>query len=156
LNRMLVSLIALIGGGLLAIMIALNGQLLAYVSPIYASWIAHGTGALAALLIVQWVRWRRVSAGVITADLGSAPYWSYLGGVPGAFVVVLAVITVNSVLGFTGTLVLSITGQILFSLIADQWGWFGMAKRLLTRRRLISSLLIFSGSLLIVTAKGNL
>lgn len=153
---MLVSFIALVGGGLLAIMIALNGQLLAYVSPIYASWIAHGTGAFAALLIVQWVRWRNVSSSRTKAEMAKAPWWSYLGGVPGAFVVVLAVITVNSVLGFTGTLVLSITGQILFSLLADQWGWFGMAKRLLTRRRLISSILIFSGSLLIVTAKGNL
>ncbi|MFC3703059.1 DMT family transporter [Reinekea marina] len=153
-NRIFVSLVALLGGGLLAMMIALNGKLMAFVSPIYASWIAHATGAIAALFIVQWVRYKRTAEA--TANLSKAPTWSFFGGIPGAFVVVLAVITVNSTLGFTGTLVLSITGQILFSLITDQWGWFGFAKRVLTARRLVSSLLIFFGSMLIVVAKGQL
>jgi transporter family-2 protein len=154
LNRIVVSAVALLGGALLAMMIALNGQLMAYVSPLYASWIAHATGAVAALLIVQWLRFKRTAEA--TAALSKAPAWSFLGGMPGAFVVVLAVITVNSPLGFTGTLVLSITGQILFSLLTDQWGWFGFAKRVLTVRRLVSSVLFFLGSMLIVLAKGEL
>jgi transporter family-2 protein len=43
------ALVAFIAGGLLALMIQLNSQLASAGSPLLASWIAHGTGALTAL-----------------------------------------------------------------------------------------------------------
>jgi len=71
-------------------------------------------------------------------------------------VVVLASITVNGPLGLTGTLVLTITGQVLFSLMSDQWGWFGLLKRQMTLQRLLTLVPIVLGSLLIIEAKGHL
>lgn len=152
-TRLVPMLLALLGGAVLALMIGLNSQLYAYVSPLLASWIAHGTGAIAALaLMLVMTRRRRKRAATKT----SIPWWAYLGGVSGALLVVLAVITVNGFLGITGTLVLSIVGQVVFGLFNDQFGWFGLEKHPVTRARLFSVLPIVVGSLLIVLAKGAL
>lgn len=50
------------------------------------------------------------------------------GGIPGALTVLLAAIAVNSPLELAGTLGLMLTGQIVFGLIADLRGWFGVIK----------------------------
>ncbi len=153
-NRYFIISIALVGGALLAAMIALNSYLVVYVSPLGASWIAHGTGAFVALCIVYWVR--HFIKPIQPANGTAAPYWAFLGGIPGAFVVVLAVIVVNSPMGLSGAMVLGIVGQVVFGLLADQWGWFGMVRRKLTRRRSFSSLLILAGCFLIIFSKGSL
>ena len=46
-------LLALVAGCFLALMIAINGQMAAQTSPMLASWLAHGVGAAAALLLVM-------------------------------------------------------------------------------------------------------
>jgi len=139
---------------MLAIMISLNSQLATLLTPLHASWVAHGLGAASALLIIRLMAVRK-PIGLSPRSL-SPPVWSYLGGVPGAFVVAVAAITVNGPLGLTGTLVLSICGQVLFSLLSDQWGWFGLLKRQFTLQRLMTLVPIFVGSLLIISAKGSL
>jgi transporter family-2 protein len=142
--------LAIVGGVILAVMIALNSQLYAYVSPLEASWIAHGTGALAAFLLLAFV-FRRTGK---EKEEQFAPWWAYLGGIPGALLVVLAVITVNSYLGITGTLVLSIVGQVLFGLLSDQFGWFGLERHPVTQSRMLSVVPILAGAIMIVIAKG--
>ncbi|MFQ3231362.1 DMT family transporter [Reinekea sp.] len=153
-NRYFIATIAFAGGALLAAMMAINGYLTNYASPMGASWIAHGTGAIAAFLIV--ITLRLFSTPSQVTNKASPPWWSFFGGVPGAMVVVLAVILVNSTIGLTGAIVLGIAGQVVFGLFTDQWGWFGMTMRKLNRRRLISSLLILGGSLLILLSKGSM
>lgn len=140
--------LAIFGGVILAVMIGLNSQLYAYVTPLEASWIAHGAGALAALLLLGLIS-RRMKKRNETA-----PWWAYLGGIPGALLVVLAVITVNSFLGITGTLVLSILGQVLFGMISDQFGWFGLEKHKVSKSRLLSVVPIMVGAMMIVFSKG--
>lgn len=142
--------LALLGGALLAIMVALNGQLYHYVTPIESSWIAHGTGAIAALLVLFFNNYR----GKSVAAAQKAPWWAYLGGLSGGLLVVIAVITVNSFLGVTGTLVLSILGQILFGMLSDQQGWFGLQAHRISKQKLLSILPIAIGAFLIVYAKG--
>lgn len=145
--------LALFGGGVLALMIGLNSQLYYYVSPLTASWIAHGTGAIAALIVMSLFHWRRKSAPPTKQNL---PAWAYLGGLSGAALVVLAVITVNSFLGITGTLVLSIVGQLVFGMVSDQFGWFGLERHPVTPDRIKAIAPILAGSILIVFAKGAL
>ena len=147
-------LLALFGGALLACAIALNSQLVVYVSPLQASWIAHGVGAVAALMVLFFVAGRRSAQSANTCE--SAPWWSYLGGIAGALVVVLAIVTVNGGLGVTGTLVLSIAGQVVFSMINDFRGWFGLPKRTMSLTRLTALAAIFLGSILIVYAQETL
>lgn len=152
-TRWIPILLALLGGSVLALMIGLNSQLYLYVSPLTSSWIAHGTGAVAALAMLLLLTKQRPlpKPGAI-----AVPWWAYLGGVSGALLVILAVITVNSFLGITGTLVLSIVGQVTFGLVSDQFGWFGLPKHPVTRARLLAVVPIIAGSALIVIAKGAL
>ncbi len=153
-NRFWVAACAVFGGAALAVMIGLNSHMATFVSPLVTSWVAHGIGAFTALLIIQFIP--KPAQSVSGSVVPSSPTWSYLGGLPGAFVVVLASITVNGPLGLTGTLVLTITGQVLFSLMSDQWGWFGLLKRQMTLQRLLTLVPIVLGSLLIIEAKRHL
>lgn len=67
-------------------------------------------------------------------------------GIPGALTVLLAAIAVNSPLELAGTLGLMLTGQIVFGLIADLRGWFGVIKCRFTLLDFCSVALILCGS----------
>jgi len=160
-------LLALIGGMLLAIMIKLNSELAAGLTPVHASWFAHCIGAMTALVLMMLVskvaQLKRAktqsSSNELTSDSSqsssslnsqSAPLWSYLGGLPGALVVIFASITINSELGFSATLVLGLLGQVVFSLIVDHLGLFGMIKKSVNVRQFLPVLCICTGCLLII------
>ena len=146
------SIIALFAGAILALMIKLNSDLAHLSSPLEASWIAHGLGALVALILLPCISRFRVRP--VTTNLSKkAPWYAYLGGLPGAFTVVLAAITVNSPLGLAGTLAFALLGQILFSLLVEYYAWFNSIKRPLSWHDLKVISLILSGSLLIILAR---
>ena len=140
-------LLAVLAGGFLASMIFFNSQLAIFYSPTESSWFAHGIGGLTAVILMFAFRLKKTS---FSNERAQAPWWSYLGGLPGAFTVLLAGITVNSHLGLTGSLALGLVGQIIFSLFCDYFGWFGLKKRPMHLRDVISMLLICSGSLMVI------
>ena len=138
-------LIALAAGAVLAVMIQVNSVLAAHSTAFFASWVAHGVGALAALALIA----------VTSRPTGAArpekpPLWSYLGGVPGAFTVVLASVTINGSLALSVTIALMLAGQVAFGMAADQFGLFGMMRRKLGRRDLLVVLAVLAGSLLLL------
>lgn len=147
-------LLALIAGVALAVMTHWNSMLARHSSPLFASWTAHGIGAVAALVLVCLLSRRRAAAGNALAGTRFRPFWAYLGGIPGAFTVLLAAITVNSALGLAGTLALLLIGQMVFGVMADGLGLFGLARRRATPRELIALVLVLSGSLAIIMARG--
>jgi transporter family-2 protein len=112
-------------GGLLTFMVHLNGELARYGNPLFSSWTAHGTGMVAAIILLFALYRRRTPTARKT---GRAPLWAYLGGVSGAATVILTSTAVNSPLGLSGTLALGLAGQVAFSLAADSWGLFGLPK----------------------------
>ena len=120
--------LALFSGGLLALMITINSTLAGYSSPVLASWLAHGVGTLVALLLLLLLQ-GFTAFGSSTGSGSVAPLWAYLAGVPGAFTVVLAAITVNSSLGLSASIGLIMAGQVGFSLISDRLGLFGLSKK---------------------------
>jgi transporter family-2 protein len=135
-------------GGLLTLMVHFNGALAHQGNPLFSAWTAHGTGTLAAsLLLALLSRLRR--AGPAAARL-RAPAWAYLGGLSGAATVMLTSTTVNSPLALSGTLALGLSGQAVFSLAADRWGLFGLPRRPLGARNILSLALILAGSALII------
>ncbi|MGH9897782.1 MAG: DMT family transporter [Pyrinomonadaceae bacterium] len=123
-------LLALAGGSLLAVMIYYNSLLARHSTPLFASWMAHGIGSAAALfLIVGYSRVFRPANKEIKDQRAKGPSWAYLGGIPGALTVVLAAITVNSRLALSGTLALMLVGHVLFGIVSDRFGLFGVPKR---------------------------
>ena len=142
-------LIAFASGGLLTLMVYFNGQLSHYGNALFASWSAHGTGTIAAVLFLA-VLYRRRPTAPVAQPKPRVPLWAYLGGISGALTVMLTSTTVNTPLALAGTLALGLAGQVIFSLAADNWGFFGLPKRKLQLRDGAAILLILAGSALII------
>ncbi|WP_085044078.1 DMT family transporter [Ensifer aridi] len=145
-------LLALIAGVVLAVMTDWNSQLARYSSPLFASWTAHGIGAIAsmALVLILSARGKTMAASVPHQRW---PLWSYLGGVPGAFTVLLAAITVNSALGLAGTLALLLVGQMAFGVLADYFGLFRLQRRQPRLHETIGFALVLIGSIVVIVAR---
>jgi transporter family-2 protein len=76
------------------------------------------------------------------------PWWAPLGGLVGAFAVVVGLIFVNQV-GAGALAGLTITANILMSLIIDKYGWFGMEVHPLSVGRMAGAALMVGGIALI-------
>ena len=144
--------LALAGGITLASMIAVNSELAAFSSPLLASWFAHGIGAVTSFLVLLAVN-ALMGKKISLLPKSETPIWAYLGGIPGAFTVILAAITVNSPLGLSGSIVLIMAGQVLFGLISDTFGLFGLRKRLMNNNDVIG--LVFMGAGCLITMFGR-
>lgn len=150
-------LLAIAGGVLLALMINYNSLLAKHTTPVFASWVAHGLGAVAALVLVVLFSGtlRRGKRSRTTGEQAATPpknvpRWFYLGGIPGAFTVILAAIAVNGDLALSGTIAFMLVGQILFGIASDHFGLFRTPKRRIVLTDFVVALLVFTGSVLII------
>lgn len=137
---------AFASGCLLTLMVHFNGQLAHYGNALFSSWTAHGTGTVAALIYLAIMRRKNSDS----ADRPRAPLWAYCGGVVGAAIVILTSTSVNSPLALSGTIALGLGGQVIFSLLADLFGLFGLPKRRPDARDMAAVALILCGSALII------
>jgi transporter family-2 protein len=142
----LVFVIALGTGGLLSLMVHWNGELARAGNPLFSSWIAHGTGTVAALVLLA-LFYRIAGKSDRSAP---APFWAYLGGISGAATVILSSLAVNSPVGLPGTMAVGLAGQLAFSFSADKWGLFGLPTRQLTAQDFVALTLVLTGSMLII------
>ena len=137
---------AIVSGGLLAMMLFLNGELARYTSPAWSSLIAHFIGIFGSWFLWQLMTHRKK----LLPYSPCAPKWSYFGGVAGAIIVVVANITVTSTIGLVGSVSLMILGQTSFAILFDFKGWFGLDKRHLSFTDFLQVSSILAGSLLII------
>lgn len=155
--KTLYSLLAMFSGAMLALMIDINSQLAGQTSAFQASWMAHGIGAATAFLLLACQRRNKgkqsagSSSNLPQANKLSKPYrLYYLGGIPGAFTVVLASVAVQSQIGLAGTLALGLLGQLLFSLLAEHFGWFQLKPKAISLASIIPVVCIATGASLII------
>ena len=80
--------------------------------------------------------------------LETMPWWAPLGGLVGAFAVIAGLLFVGKV-GAGAFAGLTITANILMSLVIDHFGWFRMAYHPLNIWRIVGSLLLVGGVTLI-------
>ncbi|AZG98560.1 DMT family transporter [Proteus mirabilis] len=149
-NKYILSLIALSSGVLLSLMIMSNSYLASFTTPLTASWITHGIGTLFSLII--YILYSSKNPLKKQSKNKIKLQW-YLGGIPGAFTVLLAAMTVNSPLSLSSSIILMITGQIIFSVIVDAMGWFGVKKRRITLVDLWMCFLLILGSALLIIGR---
>ncbi|WGL58745.1 DMT family transporter [Pigmentibacter sp. JX0631] len=140
-------ILGLLAGVVLTLMINFNSHLAKITSPLFASWTAHGIGTLTAILIIYL---NSIVNKIEKEPLKKIPLWSYFGGIPGAFTVILAVIAVNTTLGLSGTLSLMLVGQIIFGIFSDLFGLFGTTKKSVNLKDFFVIFLILTGSWLII------
>ena len=81
-------------------------------------------------------------------SLATMPWWAPLGGLVGAGAVVVGLMFVNKV--GAGTLAgLTITANILMSILIDKFGWFGMEQHPLSLGRIAGAVLLVVGIYLV-------
>jgi len=131
-------------GGLLTLMVWFNGTLAVTGSLLFASWVPHVTGSILAIVVLLCLRPKKAKPAA------KIPLWAYLGGISGAVTVMLTSATMSTVLAISGTIALGLTGQMIFSLVADKWGMLGLPQRNPTRRDMLALALILTGSIVLV------
>lgn len=82
--------------------------------------------------------------------ISAMPWWAPLGGLVGAFAVVMGLLFVDKIGAgpFAG---LTITANILMSLAIDHFGWFGIEQHSLNIWRILGGALMTVGIVLIAT-----
>jgi bacterial/archaeal transporter family-2 protein len=78
------------------------------------------------------------------AGISAMPWWAPLGGLVGAFAVVAGLLFVDRV-GAGAYAGLTITANILMSLVIDHYGWFGMNVHPLSGWRALGAALMVAG-----------
>ncbi|MCF6475145.1 EamA-like transporter family protein [Nonomuraea sp. MG754425] len=151
-GRALDWLLAIAGGVLLTLMTLSNAVLARHTDALWASWAAHGLGAVVALVLVLTIARRKPAPGQNTGSGARTrtPLWYYLGGIPGALVVILSAVAVNSELALAGTIALMLTGQMVFGTAADHLGLLHIPRRRVTGTDLAVAGCVLAGSVLIV------
>lgn len=143
-------ILGIAGGILLALMIHYNSLLAHHTTPVFASWVAHGLGAVAAAVLVAVYARAVRPAAAMTAPPTRPPLWFYTGGIPGTFTVILAAITVNSGLALSGAIAFMLVGQVVFGIASDQLGLFRTPRRRIAATDLLGALAVLAGSTLII------
>ena len=100
-----------------------------------------GTAATLLLLATGWL-----GRGQLT-QIGSIPWWAWLGGLLGVFIVVLSLSGLPKV-GAAVLIAVTVFGQVLMSLAMDNFGWLGTPKTPINAWRIAGAVLLFVGVLL--------
>jgi bacterial/archaeal transporter family-2 protein len=138
-------LFALVAGAAIALQAGVNTELARWIgSPIRASFVSFVVGAIALGLLSAAIL-KPLPSGSRLAD---APWWAWVGGLLGAFYVVGAVVTAPR-LGAATLVAAVIAGQIVSSLLIDQFGWVGFREHPVSAGRLAGVALVFAGVALV-------
>jgi bacterial/archaeal transporter family-2 protein len=133
--------IILVAGALQALGPPINGVLRnALTNP----WLASLVSFLPVIALLG-VLWFCVPRPLPTAEgIGAMPWWAPLGGVIGAFAVIAGLLFVNKV-GAGAFAGLTITANILMSLVIDHFGLLGVQQHPMSPGRAIGAVLMVAG-----------
>ena len=131
-------------GIVLALQTAINTQLREYLySPLQAALFSFLIGTIVLAFLVFFESADRPSVQQFTR----IPWYLYLGGVLGVYALSMSLYSAPKV-GFLSLAGLIIFGQVLMSIVIDQYGLLGNEKVTLNWQRLLGGVVIFIGVLL--------
>jgi transporter family-2 protein len=137
--------VALLAGASLVMQSALNSQLRSALnSPVRAGLISYVGGTITMLLIALAMR----ESWSYASDLPRVSWWLLTGGFFGAAYIVAIIVLIPRV-GAATVFALIVTGQMLASLVFDQFGVFGITQRSIDLTRVAGALLLIAGVVLI-------
>ena len=145
-SNQLVLLIPLaIGVGIaMALQTAINAQLREYLySPLQAALLSFLVGTIALIVLVFFQSGQKPNL----ESLMHIPWFLWLGGFLGVYAITSSIFTVPK-LGFLTLSGLIIFGQIVMSMLLDQFGWLGIEKNAISWQRILGAVIIFSGVML--------
>jgi bacterial/archaeal transporter family-2 protein len=143
-SRFLFIAMALALGAVLPIQAAINARLAKTAgSPVMSAFISFAVGTIALMLfliITGQFNFRFISA--------NSPWWIWTGGLLGTFFVAGIVVLLPR-LGVVLSFSLVLAGQMFVAIIVDQFGWLGVAVREISPGKIIGSILLIVGVILI-------
>lgn len=138
-------LFAFVAGAMIPFQAGINAQLAHWIhSPVRAAFVSFVVGTIA-LLVLSVAIWRPLPSGSRIAD---APWWVWIGGLLGAFYVAGSVVVAPR-LGAAVLLAAVVAGQLLASLLVDQFGWVGFREHHISAGRAIGMALVLGGVLVV-------
>jgi transporter family-2 protein len=143
-DRALAIAATILVGGLIAFQPPINSQLARHLSVLGAAFVSTTVSAL--LLLVVYVAVRGGFSEL--ASLRDVPWYQLTGGMMGAVLVSVSLVTVRS-LGASGVVAATVAGQLIVSSLLDRAGVLGLDKVGLTAPRLAGMGLLVAGVLLI-------
>jgi len=139
--------IALAMGLLMPLQTAANSRLRQVVGPAYVSTLVSFSVSTLALLLVSLL------AGIpilpTSQMLADAPCWSWFVGIVAVVTITIAIHLFKEI-GQLQAIVIPMFSQLIFSLLIDHFGWFGARVIPLGTNRIIGSLLLVAGFVLVV------
>ena len=144
-NQLLFLIPLAIGVGIaMALQTALNAQLREYLySPLQAALLSFLVGTIALVVLVFFQSGQKPSL----ESLMHIPWFLWLGGFLGVYAITSSIFTVPK-LGFLTLSGLIIFGQIVMSMLLDQFGWLGIEKTAISWQRFLGAMIIFLGVML--------
>jgi transporter family-2 protein len=110
--------LAIIGGSMLSIQAAINGQLGSQVGVFKSAFLTFAVGALITALLIFFFEPKQ------TVTLIDVPKWQLLGAMFGVPYIVIMVLAVQRI-GTAIATVAVIFGQLTMSMLIDNFGWLG-------------------------------
>jgi transporter family-2 protein len=138
-------LLALVSGALIPFQSAMNaesGRRLGH--PVFATCLNFLVGFL--LLLAISAPLARSFEG--TRNVPGSPWWAWMGGAIGATFVFTAAIFVPK-LGAVPFLVITLAGQLIASILMDQFGWMNLSVRPVSTVRWVGLIVVICGALLV-------
>lgn len=134
-------------GGFLPTQVAVNAKLRQYVlSPFVSSFISFSVGATFLFLLSIVLRNNIL---LTNEQLEAIPLWVYLGGLFGTICLTTNIL-LFPILGSVQTVIIPIMGQIIMSMLIDNFGWFGMPIVPLTVYSFIGICLLIVGVICVI------
>lgn len=114
----LMIVLAVVGGAVLSIQAAINGQLGSKVGVFRSAFLTFALGALVTALLIFFFEPKQ------TLTLMDVPKWQLLGALCGVPYIVIMVLAVQRI-GSAVATVAVIFGQLAMSMLIDNFGWLG-------------------------------
>jgi transporter family-2 protein len=138
-------LFALVAGAALPVQAGVNSELARWVgSPIRASFVSFAVGTIA-LFLLSVAIFKPLPSG---ARLAEAPWWVWVGGGLGALYVAASIVTAPR-LGAATLVAAVVAGQVVASLLVDQFGWVGFPEHPVSAGRVVGLASVFAGVVLV-------
>ena len=145
LGSILLYLVGILGGALAVTQggsnVVLKKTLGGSLPPLWFSYLSGAT-AVAICSVVLRVQMPEL------AKFSAVPWWAWIGGVFGAGYVMIQ-LTLGDKLGASTMTGLLVTGQIIFSVILDNFGWLGFEQHPAKMGRLVGAAIMIVGLFLV-------
>ena len=134
-------------GGFIPLQTSINSQLRDRVkTPFLSSLISFLVGTVF-LIILSLLTGSGIP--LLNGSLSAMPWWGYLGGIIG-----MICLTINiflfPILGSVQTVIIPMVGQVLMSVVIDNFGWFYAKTSPLTLIKLIGLILVIAGIMITI------